>query len=212
MNNSSPSSPSGDDTRDLPLDDAQLNTTKAEMLQSILDAEQSAPWLAGEAAGEYTAQIDAAGQALEISDEEAEKGWQGLSAQLNQIWTGAQVGVQSDVQTSVLALLQEKFAARLPSDLLGMISERAQQVAKSGQPMVKQLITCVQDGLDNIGEADLQVMARPMAFAMRGSSADEFVEATIKSVRQDDWAALSPVEQARLSLAAARYAISQTES
>ena len=55
-------------------------------------------------------------------------------------------------------------------------------------------------------------MARPMAFAMRGSSADEFVEATIQSVRQDDWDALSPIEQARLSLAAARYAISQTEA
>ena len=203
MTNSSPSSPSEGNTNDAALDVAQ-----AELLQNILDTEHSAPWLASESASEYTLQVEAAGQALEFSDEDAQKGWEGLSGQLHKIWANA----QTSVETSVLASLQEKFAGRLPSDLLSLISEKAQQVAKSGQPMVKQLITCVQDGLDNMAEADLQVMARPMAFAMRGSSADEFVEATIQSVRQDDWDALSPIEQARLSLAAARYAISQTEA
>jgi len=203
MANSSSSSASSD------VNDAALNKAQAELLQSVLDPEQSAPWLANEAASQYAMQIAAAGQALEISDDEAAKGWEGLSAQLNQLWAG---GESASAETSVLALLQEKFAERLPSDLLSMISEKAQQVAKSGQPMVKQLIVCVQDGLDNMAEADLQVMARPMAFAMRGNSADEFVEATIQSIRQDDWAALSPIEQARLSLAAARYAISQTEA
>lgn len=201
MANPSPSSPADSDM-------AALSAAQAELLQSVLDPDQSAPWLANEVAGEYAMQIEAAGQALEISDEEASKGWQGLSAQLNQLWGDA----TADAEMSVLTLLQDKFAGRLPSDLLTMISEKAQQVAKSGQPMVKQLITCVQDGLDNMAEADLQVMARPMAFAMRGSSADEFVEATIQSIRIDDWAALSPIEQARLSLAAARYAISQTGS
>ncbi len=196
------SSPASDGTKDL-----SLSETQAELLQRILDPEPSAPWLASEAAGEYAMQIDAAGQALEISDEEAKKGWEGLSTQLNQIWAGA----SSSAKTSVLAALQEKFAGRLPSDYLSLISEKAQQVAQSGQPMVKQLISCVQDGLDNIAEADLQVMARPMAFAMRGSSADEFVEVTIQSIRQGEWESLSPIEQARLSLAAARYAISQAD-
>jgi len=203
MANSLSSSPLDGDTNDAALD-ASTRAAQAELLQSVLDPEQSAPWLASEAASEYTDQADTAGQALEFSDEEVEKGWEGLSAQLSQIW--------SATEKSVLAALQAKFAGRLPSDLIRLISEKAQQVAKSGEPMVKQLITCVQEGLDNIGEADLQVMARPMAFAMRGSSADEFVEATIQSIRKDDWAALSPVEQARLSLAAARYAISQTEA
>lgn len=202
MANPSPSSSADSDTTA-----AALSAAQAELLQSVLDPEQSVPWLANEAAGEYALQIEAAGQALEISDEEASEGWQGLSAQLSQVWGDATAGAE----VSVLALLQEKFAGRLPSDLLSMISEKAQQVAKSGQPMVKQLITCVQDGLDNMAEADLQVMARPMAFAMRGSSADEFVDVTIQSIRKDDWASLSPIEQARLSLAAARYAISQTE-
>ncbi|MEM9150157.1 MAG: hypothetical protein AAGB19_06845 [Cyanobacteria bacterium P01_F01_bin.3] len=201
MANSSSAASSGD------VNDAALDSAQAELLQSILDPDQSAPWLAAEASSEYAVQLDAAGQVLEISDDEATKGWEGLSTQLNQLWSSS----SASAQTSVLAALQEKFAGRLPSDLLNMIGEKAQEVVKSGQPMVKQLITCVQDGLDNMAEADLQVMARPMAFAMRGTSADEFVEATIQSIRKEDWTALSPIEQAKLSLAAARYAISQTE-
>ncbi|MEL6937874.1 MAG: hypothetical protein AAFO84_01630 [Cyanobacteria bacterium J06598_1] len=198
MTNSSPSGGSN-------LDNPALLATQAELLQRVLDPEQSAPWLAAEAAEEYATQLDAAGQALEISDEEAAAGWESLSAQLSQVW--------GDVtsKAGVLAQLQAKFAGRLPSDFLAAIGEKAQQVAKSGQPMVNQLISCVQDGFSNMAEADLQVMARPMAFAMRGKSADEFIEATIQSVRKDDWEALSPIEQARLSLAAARYAISQTD-
>ena len=93
-----------------------------------------------------------------------------------------------------------------------MIAEKAQQMARSSEPMVRQMIGCVQDGLNSVAEADLQVMARPMAFAMRGSSADEFVEATIKSVRQAEWEDLSPIEQSKLSLAAARYAIAQADT
>ncbi|MEO0645331.1 MAG: hypothetical protein AAFZ17_04100 [Cyanobacteria bacterium J06650_10] len=193
MENSSPSSGSPGNSA--------LSAAQAELLQSVLDPEQSAPWTATEAADEYTENIEAAGLALEFSDDEAAQGWEGLSATLNQIWGN----------TTLLAQLQEKFASRLPSDLLTAIGEKAQQVAKSGEPMVNQLITCVQDGFENMATADLQVMARPMAFAMRGSNADEFVDATIQSVRKDDWEALSPIEQARLSLAAARYAISQVK-
>jgi len=193
------SSPSGGNT-----DDTALSQVEAELLQNVLDPEQSAPWLATNAAEEYTTQLETAGQTLEISDEEATQGWQKLSATLGQLWGDT-------ASQTLLAQLQAKFAERLPSTLLMAISEKAQQVAQSGQPMAKQLITCVRDSFTNLAEADLQVMARPMAFAMRGSSTDEFIDVTLRSVREDDWAALSPIEQAKLSLAAARYAIAHVE-
>ncbi len=194
------SSPSGGNT-----DEAARSQAEVVLLQNILDTEQSAPWLAPEAAEEYTAQLETAGQMLEVSDEEAARGWQKLSATLSQMWGDA------TSQTSLLTQLQAKFAERVPSDLLAIISEKAQQVAQSGQPMARQLITCVQDSFTTLAEADLQVIARPMAYAMRGSSADELVDMIIQSVRQDDWQSLSPIEQARLGLAAARYAITHTE-
>ncbi len=188
-----------------------LSKTQAELLQSVL-MEQSYPWLPGSVTQSYEEDLETAGQSLEISDEEAIAGWQGLSVQLDQIWAGSNV--------DVLALLKQKFATRLPETVLAAISDRAQQLAQqatqglseSAQPMVAQMIACVKGTVTAIGEADLQVMARPMAFAMRSSGAEELVDATVISVRQADWDKLSALEQARLSLAAARYAIAQVET
>ena len=177
----------------------------AELLQTVLDDDRY-PWPSELKTAEQEAEADeAAGQLLEISDEEANLGWQGLSAQLDQIWgeTGS---------ASVLERLQQKFANRLPANLLNQIADKAQQVVSSGEPKVAQMIACVQDGLANMAAADLQVMARPMAMAMRGGSEEEFVEATIQTIRTDEWENLSPIEQAKLGLAAARYAIAQVEN
>ncbi|MEL6900263.1 MAG: hypothetical protein AAFP07_04870 [Cyanobacteria bacterium J06606_4] len=188
----------------------ELSATQAALLQAVLDTEQSAPWLA-EGAAEYETRLESAGAALEISEEEAAAGWQGLSAQLSQIWTEATSGVVAE-NAGVLAQLQQRFGERLPGHLLTVIADKAQQAARGAEPMVAQMISCVQDEFAQLAVADLQVMARPMAFAMRGNSADELVEATIQSIRVGEWETLSPIEQARLSLAAARYAIAQTES
>ena len=187
---------------------ADLSETQAELLQSVL-AEPSYPWLPGEVADDYAKELEAAGQSLEISDEAAMQGWQRLSAQLDQIWSGTEV--------NALALLQQKFAARLPEKVLTQISDRAQNLTQqptkdmpgTAQPIMAQMIACVKDTVANIAEADLRVIARPMAFSMRSSGAEEWVDATAASVRQAKWENLSAIEQARLSLAAARYAIAQ---
>lgn len=184
--------------------DKPISITESELLQTILNPAQSSPWINAETAAEYEEKILAAGAFLEISDVEAAQGWESLSVQLDSVWTGA--------QDALLVRLQQKFAERLPADMLATIAEKAQQIANSSQPMVKQMLDCVQDCLNDVAEADLRVIARPMALAMRGSSADEFVEATIQSVRQIEWEDLSAIEQAKLSLATARYAISQSNS
>ncbi len=177
---------------------------EAELLQAVLDSDRY-PWLMATATG-YEAQLEATGQPLEVSDAEASQGWQRLSQQLSAIWG-------TDEARSPL---QQKFAGRLSTAMIAHITEKAQQVARRGQETgssrVAQMIFCVQDMLTQMSEADLQVMARPMALAMRGSSSEEFVEAAVRSVRVADWNELSPIEQARLSLAAARYAIAQAEN
>lgn len=196
--------PSADDEMDN-LDLLSSNSKSgSELLKSVLDPEQSSPWIVADTAAEYEDRALAAGSVLEISETEAAQGWQVLSTQLDDLWN-----ISAD---SLLAQLQQKFAERLPAEMLAMIATKAQQMARSSEPMVKQMIGCVQAGLSSVAEADLQVMARPMALAMRGSSSDEFVEATIKSVRSADWEALSAIEQAKLSLAAARYAIAQVNA
>ena len=186
-------------------DNTALPNMRAEMLLAVLSDDEAYPWLADEAADSFGDRAEAAGQTLEISDEEAEAGWQGLSATLTAAWSDA----------GVVASLMQKFAGKLPGDMISLIGEKAQQLVGSGeaasQSVLEQMMACVQDVLSHVADDDLRVMGRPMAMAMRGNSADEFVEATIQSVRSAEWAALSPIEQARLGLAAARYAIAQAE-
>lgn len=177
----------------------QMSAEQVELLQAVLETD-GYPWLSAEMTAEYAARAEAAGQVLEISDADAARGWQGLSQRLNERWND-----------SLIVQLQQKFAGRLSPAMIAHISDRAQPAVRSGQPMMAQMIACVRDRLTQVAESDLQVMARPMALAMRGSSDEEFVEATIRSVRSAEWEALSPLEQARLSLAAARYAIAQLD-
>lgn len=198
-----PSTPTGD--QDEAALKPALRNAQAELLQAVLETE-AYPWLANETAKNYSEEAEAAGQALEISDDEVAKGWEVLSTRLNGMWG----------DTGIVAQLKQKFANRLPAEMMARIGERAQQMVSSGeaagQNVLEQMLACVQDVLSYVAEDDLRVIGRPMATAMRGSSADELLEVTIKSVRAAEWEALSPIEQARLGLAAARYAVAQAES
>ena len=167
-----------------------------EMLQSVLSPQRLYPWTPAEA-DEYFAEASAAGDELALSDEEAQQGWQALSTQLDTLW--------GDASSAIQGALAQRFARRLSQVAIAQITAKAAQVASTGRPLAEQLIACVRDTLTGWEEADLQVMARPLAHAMRGQ--EEILEATISSVRDIEWDALSPMEQARISLAAARWSI-----
>ena len=166
------------------------------LLQTLLDENTAYPWDPA-LADAYYQQAAKAGEALEISADDAAQGWQAMSNQLNQLWGSNTVSLKD--------VLCQKFAGRLSAGLIDHISQSAQQVVENGRPLAEQLIACVRDSLTGWDDADLQVMARPLAYAMRGQS--EILDVTIASVRNAEWDSLSAMEQARLSLAAARYAI-----
>lgn len=121
---------------------------------------------------------------------------------VNQLWSGA----------SVQATLSERFAARMPQHLLAAIANRAQQVLSASQSLADQLVQSVQEVLPNVAEEDLYVLARPLAYAMRNGESHRAVDSTLEKVRTIAWDDLSEVEQARLSLAVARCALSELES
>lgn len=120
-------------------------------------------------------------------------------AQVNQLWSA----------TSLQETLMQRFATRVPQQFLTAIATRAQQVLSSSASLADQLVQCVQDVLPNLAEDDLYVLARPLAYAMRGN--DTPIESTLERVRSIEWTALSEVEQARLSLAIARYALAELD-
>ncbi len=101
-------------------------------------------------------------------------------------------------------VLMRKFVT-VPQNVLKAIALKAEKMSTASGELADQLINCVQDALPTWAEDDLRVFARPLAYAMRGE--EEKVEPSSK-----DWAGLSEIEQAKLTLAIAKYAIDHTQT
>ena len=176
-----------------------------ELLYSILDQERSYPWNpSAPETDAYFTDLEADWQALNLSVEEATAGWKTFSTQLEQLWS------ETSTPPSLQTVLTEKFSGRIPQSLLQEIAQRAQQVIAAGRPLADQLVHCVEDMMSNWDAADIQVMARPFALAMRDGQG-EILNVTLSALESREWTELSDIEQLRLSLAIARYAIAQLD-
>ncbi len=137
---------------------------------------------------------------------------QALATQFDQLWKSVNSPKADDTATVTQRLCNteffQRFATQVPQQMLDAIVQRAQQLLSSNLTLADQLVHAVQDCLPSWEEEDLQVLARPFAYAMRGSET-EMLEVALRSVRCAEWTELSGIEQARLSLAIARYAIDQ---
>jgi hypothetical protein len=181
-----------------------------ELLQLILQSEASYPWNPADPGAEaYFADLEQEVAAGWSSAELAAQG-QVLSSRLEQLWATVlpTATIQATAAQSLSADLFGQFAAQVPKSLLDKIVGRANQIIATNLSLADQLVQCVQELLPEWGEDDLQVLARPFAYAMRGVET-EMLEAALRSVRCAAWTELSGIEQARLSLAIARYAIAQ---
>ncbi len=186
-----------------------------ELLQLMLDSSQNSdspdslgdyPWNPASPAAE--AYFDALEQEVMRAGwstaELAEQG-QILANSLSQLWAEPVAAAES--LSSYSAVLRQ-FAAQVPQQILESISQKAQQVVATNLSLADQIVQCVQTCFPNWAEEDLQVLARPFAYAMRGAETDR-IESALRSVRCAAWTELSGIEQARLSLAIARYTIAQ---
>lgn len=175
-----------------------------ELLHSILGSAPSLPWHTySPATAQYLDQLEQdLGNDLD-DDLEMTSQWSQVSALAAALWESP--------EASLLTTLTQKFGTRMPQPLLAQLALQVQDVADSGQALVYQLVTTTQAILTDFAADDLQVMARPMALAMR-SGTDDTVDSVVQSLRSDAWEQLSAVEQARLSLAIARYALAQLEA
>ena len=135
-------------------------------------------------------------------------------SQLDQLWSATTPAADSAAITDLTTLqatLRSEFAARIPQGWLDAIANIAHQIFSIEQSMADQLVQCVQSLLPNWTEDDLLVLARPFAYSMRGNQTAD-VEFVLGEVRPEDWTVLSEIEQARISLAIARYALAQLQS
>ncbi|HZG37180.1 MAG TPA: hypothetical protein VEZ50_00745 [Nodosilinea sp.] len=185
-----------------------------DLLASILNSEPAYPWqpLAPEAEG-YLASLEAEFDTLaegELTGAIA-AGWQTLSAQMtaqmtDQMTTGQPApAADPAVVASVLDQLRQ-FQARMPSDLLQSLAAAATTLARSGQPLIDQLVQCVGDVVPNWNIDDLAVLARPLAYSLRDGRG-EILDLNLRAIPVADWDSLSDLEQARLSLTVASVAL-----
>ncbi|MEG3926091.1 MULTISPECIES: hypothetical protein [unclassified Microcoleus] len=170
-----------------------------ELLATIVQTDVAYPW--NPAQLESESYLTALEQEFALSDSFSDSDIalksQVLFSQLEQVW----------LTTALQKSLREKFA-RVPQDFLASIAQSVQNATVKYQSLADQMVECVLDILPQWAEEDLQVLARPLAYAMRDvdSEGGELVMATKRP-----WDQLSEIEQARVSLAVARYAISQLE-
>ena len=170
-----------------------------ELLAAIVQTDVAYPW--NPAQLESESYLTALEQEFALSDSFSDSDIalksQVLFSQLEQVW----------LTTALQKSLREKFA-RVPQDFLASIAQSVQNATVKYQSLADQMVECVLDILPQWAEEDLQVLARPLAYAMRDvdSEGGELVMATKRP-----WAQLSEIEQARVSLAVARYAISQLD-
>ncbi len=168
-----------------------------ELLATIVQADVAYPWNPAQLESEsYLSALEQEFTLFDsFSDSDIAEKSQVLFAQLEQVW------LASALQKS----LGEKFAC-VPQDFLARIAKSVQNASAKYQSLADQMVECVLDILPQWDEEDLQVLARPLAYAMRDAD-PEGVELVMATQRL--WAELSEIEQARVGLAVARYAISQ---
>lgn len=173
-----------------------------DLLHSVLGGDASLPWdHYSPATAQYLEQLE---QDAAMSDEiEIDSQWSRVEALAAALWEAP--------ATNLLAALTQKFGTRMPQQLLAQMASQAQSAAASGQALIDQLVSTAQAAVTDLMAEDLQVMARPMAMAMRSGEAGT-VDEVVASVRSAEWDNLSEMEQARLSLAIARYALAELEA
>lgn len=183
-----------------------------ELLQFILEEPVVYPFNPIEPEAEaYFSALEQEMLAVGWSVDELEQQGHQLSQRFDELWSTLTTPTPVVSLDALSSFLHQRFAARAPKQLLTHIAQQAQQVAVQNLTLAEQLVQCVQGCLPTWGEDDLQVFARPLAFAMRAPEPST-MESTIDEIRTVAWENLSEVEQARLSLAIARYALAHVTS
>lgn len=186
-----------------------------ELVQALLQDETTYCWDTARAESEaYFAALEQGFSLDDWQEADIQRRSQSLFAQLDQLWLEnvPEISVQTLVsEPGILAALCQRFASRVPQVTLEAIAKTAKELMATNLCLAERLVHCVRQLALGWGEEDLLVMARPLAYAMRGAES-EVIDSVLLTVRPVPFGELSKMEQARLSLAIARYAFAELET
>jgi len=174
------------------------NQAELDLLEAIALPELPYPWNQTLPESEYYLDIQEKEFSLSdwLTEKEISQRAKNLFYHFDQIWSNV----------SVEQSLLEKFAPLVPHDLLNALVKSVTEVASQYQSLADRMVKSVLTILPQWNEEDLQVLARPLAYAMREADPNP-LDTLLKCGKC--WTELSEIEQARLSLVIARYTLSQ---
>ncbi|BAZ68826.1 MAG: hypothetical protein KME28_05005 [Pelatocladus maniniholoensis HA4357-MV3] len=189
-----------------------------EFLEALLQPEDGTyPWNPGdEESEEYFHHLEEHFVLQDVLEEELTTRCEDFYNQLEALWTSHAPSYNHNTDSIIIGQLQESLQSRLSTDVpkqwLKAIAQKAADIFTTQQSMANQLVECVQAVLPGWGSDDLLVLARPYAYAMRSSESQKTAETVVNQVSEQEWTNLSEIEQARVSLAIAYYALQQLNS
>jgi hypothetical protein len=183
-----------------PLDDSEV---QAQLIDSLLAASTSTyPWNPADLnTADYYLETDRHFSLDDWSDAEITQRSRSFFAQIQSCWANSPTPV---LELSPLAVLVEKFGARVPQQWLAQIAANVSSLATNQLEPIDRLVQSVQDLLPNWAAEDLLVIARPYAYAMRGDTGVNDIDNIVRPLA---WTELSELERAKLTIAIAQAAI-----
>ncbi len=196
------------------------NPIQLELLEALLDSEDiNYPWNPADSETEdffreVELQFELNLGMQDFLNAELPARSQAFHDQLDCLWSNVATNQHYNCNTNVNIIaslkesLQTAMISRVPQNWIEKIAEKAAEIFSSTQSMGEQLALCARAVLPNLGTDDLLVLARPYSYAMRNSEAQS-LESALNKVGEHEWKNLSEIEQARVSLAVAYYALRQ---
>ncbi|MCF4969889.1 hypothetical protein [Nostoc sp. CMAA1605] len=191
-----------------------VSQVELELLAALLEPEDATyPWNPLDNESEaYFIELEEQFARQDMLEEELTSRAQNFYQQLDNLWSQVENSSHYNCNTIAAAVnnlqenLQKVFAAGIPQNWLSAIATKATEIVASQQTLGEQLVECVQAVLPTWEADDLSILARPYAYAMR-SHESQNISSVVKPV--EDWAALSEIEQAKMGMAIAYYALTQ---
>ncbi|MBF2068960.1 hypothetical protein [Fischerella thermalis] len=189
-----------------------------EFLEALLQPEDGTyPWNpADEQSEEYFHHLEEQFLLQDVLEEELTTRSEDFYNHLEALWTSHALPHNHTTDSNIVIQLQETLQSRLgtgvPKQWLKAIAQKAADICTTQQLMADKLVECVQSVLPGWGDEDLLVLARPYAYAMRSSESQKTAETVLNRIDEHEWKNLSEIEQARVSMAIAYYALQQLSS
>ena len=196
---------------DLNILDIAPSNLDLEFIEALLEPEDAAyPWnLADESTDAYFHNLELQFGLPDFSDAELITSSENFYQNLDIIWDQVAAIENHNISKNTVNYLQEVLHnafSVIPEVILTAIAQKAAEVSILEQSASDKLIECVQALLPSWEVDDLLVLARPFAYAMR-SSKPQTLTSVIRDFEGRDWANLSEIEQAKITLAIADYAL-----